>query len=82
MSLPKTSYCWLIWEYFPLPLGHKRFLRAIDTTVEMKDVHLFALNSERNHGRFEVEEALLNHAMGHSMLRVAGDTGSRFYEDV
>jgi len=39
----------------------------------MKDVHLFALNSESNHGRYEVEYALLNHAMPHSMLRVAGD---------
>jgi hypothetical protein len=73
MIFPKTRPCWLIWEHFIKPQGNVRYLRAVDTTEEMKDVHLIGLNQEQNHGRFETEEALLNHAMGHSMLMVAGD---------
>jgi len=73
MIFPKTRPCWMIWEHFIKPNGNVRYLRAIDTTVEMKDVHLIALNRERDHGRFEVEEGLLNHSMCHSTKLAMGD---------
>lgn len=65
--------CWIIWEHFIKPNGNVRFLRAIDLSEEKKDLHLLALQQEPNHGRFEVETNLLEHAMGHDIKLVMGN---------
>ena len=71
--LPASKSCWLIWERFVTLTANKRYLRSIDTTKVMKDVHVDMLKQEKGHGTIEVEEVLTNHLMGHSLALVMGN---------
>ena len=64
--------CWLLWERFNRANGQVRYLRAVDTSKEQNELHIKAIQQERNHGILEVEDGLLDHLFGHSLMMVAG----------
>lgn len=58
---------WLIWECITTPIQLKRYLRAVDTTEEIVNLHLSSLKRDYPRSRFETEERIANHLMGHNM---------------
>jgi hypothetical protein len=72
MSNNDVQPCWLIWEHVVKPQGNVRYLRAVDMTEAVRDLHLYTLSLMRDHGKIEVEERLVNHLMGQSMHLAMG----------
>ena len=72
--MPNTTEipCWLIWERHNRYNGQIRYLRAVDTSIEQRDLHLTSIQQEREHGLIEVEEKMINHLFGHSIMMAAG----------